>query len=194
MAMKKWSEWLDDVMPSLPGCNTELAEDAIRKAAIELCQLSNVVQVDLDTITTESGVTTYDVSVDNQTDIERIESVSIDGETVVRPIDSYRLLPDSKEIEFFVAPDGAYSLDITVSTCPRTSAVGVDSRVFFDYREPVASGALSKLMVLPKKPWTELALAKYHRDIFMAGVRAAQADAIKRSTTGLLKVAKAFRV
>jgi hypothetical protein len=50
---------------------------------------------------------------------------------------------------------------------PSTSAAGIDDDIFNEYREAIVHGALSRLMLSPKKPYSSPPLATYHQQQFV---------------------------
>ena len=83
---------------------------------------------------------------------------------------SLRLVPE---------PDEAGTLTMIVALKPSASAAGIDERLFNEYREAIIHGALARLMLSPRKPYTNTQLAQYHQQQFliqtaMAGTRAAR--------------------
>ena len=66
-----------------------------------------------------------------------------------------------------------------VALKPSASAAGIDERLFNEYREAIIHGALARLMLSPRKPYTHTQLAQYHQQQFLietaiAGTRAAR--------------------
>ena len=70
-------------------------------------------------------------------------------------------------------------LTMTVALKPSPDADGIDDSIFDEYREAIVHGALARLMLSPKKPYTNMQLAQYHYQLFAirvadAGMRAAR--------------------
>jgi len=66
-----------------------------------------------------------------------------------------------------------------VSARPARSATGVDDELWEKYLEVIASGAKAKLFAMKKKPWTDSALANYHRQLFEDGIARAKIAATR---------------
>ena len=63
---------LPEILPMVPGCPDTLIESNIRAAVIELCERANVYQVELDPLTTVSGIFEYDLETPQDTSVRRI--------------------------------------------------------------------------------------------------------------------------
>lgn len=201
MAQKRWSDWLDDVMPSLPGAKTDLVEAHIRKSAIKLCHRSHFFQTTLDDISVVSGTAIYDISYDRNTTVVRIESATLDGYDLIPAgaddlvgdyqtaagVSSLYALVEPDQIQLIQVPDTSGTLIVKVSLKPTQDSASIDGTIFEQFRDAIASGAMSTLMAIPLKPWTNLPLAGYHREIFDAGVTSAEARVAKAVTRGPLR-------
>jgi hypothetical protein len=71
---------------------------------------------------------------------------------------------------------GVYTLTDTATQIP--------DDIVTRYGEKIASGAKYRLMLNPKKTWTDLQLAKYHKDEFENGKISAKVDAMHAKTSG----------
>lgn len=208
MAIKRWSEWLDDVMPSLPGSPPiALVEASLRRATINFCARSRFLRLSVDPIMVDAGEALYDIDIDTSVTVEKIESATLDGRPLVEASDDdlageYRskvgvvemfALEDPDQIRLINVPESAGELLIRVSLKPRQSAAGVESVVFEQFRQPIASGALAVLMAMPKKPWTDVGLAGYHTDQFERGIAAAEARIARAGTRASLRTVAHWR-
>jgi hypothetical protein len=76
-------------------------------------------------------------------------------------------------------PGASGILTMTVALKPAPGASGIEDFLFDEYRETIIHGALARLMLSPKKPYTNVQLAQYHDQQFTirmadAGMRAAR--------------------
>lgn len=81
---------------------------------------------------------------------------------------------DNSTVELFPTPDAVYSLQINAAMKPdKTTATGIDSVLFENYGEQIASGALARLLAMPGKEWANPELAAVHLGRFNEGINRA---------------------
>jgi len=185
MANTNLTAWYDDVLPSVPGCPQTMALDAIRKAAIEFCERSwawiynpaaaNVVAdqiayafvppsnavVSKVLYVFHDGVPIYPRSTD-QLDAMYQEWRATSGTP------QYYTQEDERNLLLVPVPAAALTggLKMRLSLKPKFDATDIESRMYEEYREAIVAGALSRLMMIPKKPYTDLATASVNKAIF----------------------------
>ena len=83
-----WDDYLPDVLLEAPGCPTTIAIQAIRSAAIDLCQKTNVWQEDLDRLHLIAGDALCDIDVPADSEISTILDVQFypSGQTTGVPV------------------------------------------------------------------------------------------------------------
>jgi hypothetical protein len=65
---------------------------------------------------------------------------------------------------------------------PARDAIGFDTWVLEDYFETIAAGALSRLLSIPQKPWTNLPSAAMYRARFDEGAGKAKGEGARDFT------------
>lgn len=178
--MKTWDSLLDLVMPHAPGLTVALAAHNIKLAAREFCKRSRAWRVDAVAVNLVAGLGSYDlVSPIAETGSVGIVEARILGAT--KPLESATVdqldstLPGWKsaigQVRYYTqlspssitlvkAPPESVSaaLLLVLAVMPTLDATGVADWLFDLYGEAIAEGALGKLMLMPKKPWTDAAL------------------------------------
>src|SRR6056300_421510 len=81
---------LPEIIPMVPGCPDTLIENNIRSAVIELCEKTGVYQLELDPITTISGIFEYEFEPPRGTAVQKVMWVVHDGKDL-EPITSWLL-------------------------------------------------------------------------------------------------------
>ena len=89
------------------------------------------------------------------------------------------ILGGTTSLQLVPAPDAGGTLTLKVALKPSPSATGIDDDIFNEYREAIVHGALARMMLSPKKPYSSPQLAPYHAQQFeikagQAGVRQAR--------------------
>lgn len=166
-------------MPDVPSCPVPVATNAIKNAAIEFCALSNILRVTTDPVTTTASEKAYTIDVDNGLVPVRAMVVWFNGK-IIGPlgpgqVDLLNASPSTPEAYIQTNPDEVIlvpapltpgTLVIEASAKPSRASIGVEKWIHETYLDDIASGAKSRLMAMPKKPWSNGNLADYHRKMF----------------------------
>lgn len=74
-------------------------------------------------------------------------------------------------------PDTSYpnSIQMTLSLKPTRAATGMEQWVMDKYRDELASGALSRLLIMLQKPWSNPQLGEFYKQRFETGINNAAA-------------------
>jgi len=180
-----FTQWYDDVLPWVPGCAQAMALDAIRKAAIEFCELSwawiyNPAAQDVVATQIE-----YPFAPPSNAVVVKVLYAEHDGEPIYprspdqldKMYKSWRTFPgtpeyhtqeDERNLLLVPVPVASITGGLKMRVClkPKFDAADIESRMYEEYREAIASGALYRLMLSPKKPYTDAALAAVHKEMF----------------------------
>jgi hypothetical protein len=172
---------LDLVLPWLPGCTDELALIYIRQAAREFCDQSWCwlrVSEPTPTIANDPELD-LDIGADEQ--FVRLLSASMEGrdlcvgrdmritDAMLSSIGTPTHVWSATRINLTLWPVPAASgALVTSQICvqPSDTAQGMPKELLALYGETIAAGALSKLLTMPKKPWTDTALGLERRAYF----------------------------
>ena len=195
MSNVKLSELLPDVLPQLNADPSEpVVEHAIKRAAIEFCELSRVWRHVPDPQSIIAGESFYDIEAPMGADVVGVLSVKADGVLLqaqtITQLD--QLVPgwrspgrvqyfaqlDTEQIMLAPAPDTAAEngLDMVLALRPSASSTTIPKWMMARYGQAIAHGALSRLYLMTGKPWADGSLGTLMRDRFMTGVAAAKSD------------------
>jgi hypothetical protein len=184
-----WEDFLREVLPDVAGCPVQIAENAIRNAAIEFCNETRVWRERIVDIPLVQGTVLYTLDTTGAkaaADVLAVHKVTLNDST--RPLstipkqhlDQQYLVEDEQrpwyynndepsKIRFYPAPDTAYTGEVHAALKPTRTATEGPDFLFTDWLECIASGAKSKLMAMAGRPWSDPKMVRYHRDIFVRG-------------------------
>jgi len=193
----QYSDLIDEVLPQLAADPSDpVTEQAIKRAVIEFCRESWVWQYFPDPQTVRSGLAEYDLEPPNGTDIVTMVDVTYNGvpltpksvawlnkeipgwRTTGAAVKHYTQIDTDQVI---LAPRPAETITnglvMTVALQPSQSATGFPAWIANQYIYQIADGAIAKLMLMPNKPWTDLASGQDHRSRFEAAFNDARESA-----------------
>ena len=178
--MTPWANFMDHLLPDVPGCVPAMAVIALRHAAREFCERTKVWDVWLDPQSTCADAVEYDFEIDRTQEVVKLLQATLAGAPLA--ILSVNDLPadwnegghcprgifTQDRRTFNLLPKMADGLEIRtrVALKPSMTATGVEDSIFSQYAEDICTGAKARLMFSPKKPYTDNALALLHRDTF----------------------------
>ena len=192
--MKPWSDFYDLAAPDLPGCPLAVMDVALRLAAINFCEQSLAWRYDHPDIPVTPNTDSYAFTPPAGAVVHAITRAEFNGRKIDfsraeadREISSWRNRTGAPEyiganamsLILMPTPGTSGTLTMTVALKPSPDAIGIDDAIFDEYREVVIHRALARLMLSPKKPYTNMQLAQYHDQLFAirvadAGMRAAR--------------------
>ncbi|MDN5836557.1 MAG: hypothetical protein L0H12_04305 [Nitrosospira sp.] len=192
--MKLWSDFHDLAAPDLPGCPVVAIDMALRQSAIAFAEQSLAWRDSHPDIAVVAGTATYAfvppaqavVHAVTHAEFENKEIESHAGESNIRIADWRNrmgtpeyVLGGATSLQLVPMPDVAGTLSLEVALKPSVTATGVDDSIFNEFREAIIHGALARLMLSPKKPYSSAQLSMYHAQQFTiktaaAGVRVAR--------------------
>ena len=204
-----WEEIDQQLMVAAPGCEWPMARLTMIEAAREFYQRSFAWLIDCMPIVTMAGVRDYDMLDVSNVDVVRMEQAFVNGEPV-EPTDrqtftglttdaasrassgqpQYCVFRDGL-VEFWPTP-GQTGQQILVSFAvkPERGAAGLPRPQWDEHIDWILEGAVARLMLSPKKPYSDPDLGAYHRRAFedhilTAAWKADTSDGTKvRRTTG----------
>jgi len=188
MPTTDFTAWLPEVLPNVPDCPEVLAVNAVRNACIDFCNETTWWQGDYGTVPLAAADLPYAFAPPVGVQVIQIMSASIEGRllgaTDIDTLDSRvvgwrnaegepRVVfrPALGEMDLYPRPAGTDSYDVFLRAAyaPLRAATDIDDAVFEAYMEEIAAGALSKLLSIPGRPWTNADSAAYYDNIFKAG-------------------------
>ena len=205
--MASYESLLPDIIPMVSSCPDTLIENAIRSATIELCEKAGVYQVELDPVTTIANLFEYDLEPPSGTTVHEILWITYDG-TDLEPITSALLeqrIPEWRQSgnegtpEYFVKQSQSLfylapvpnvtkvsSVLIRAILKPTHTSTSCSDDVMNDYRDTLINGALTRLLRMPSREWTDYAGAGVFASLFSQQV----VEAEKRGRQSETRVAR----
>lgn len=198
MANIKYSELLDEVLPYLAADPSDpVTENAIKRSVIEFCAGSWIWKHLPDPLDVVAGEHAYDLEPPSGTDVTTVLAAELDGVPLApkdipwlnREIPRWRTVAarpkyftqiDTEQVLLAALPDAnsAAGLTLTLALQPSQTTTSFPKWIFNQYLYVLAEGALSKLMMMPGKPWTDVQNGADRRTRFEAGVANARAVAV----------------
>jgi len=198
VANTKYSDLLDDVLPSLAADPSDpVTEYAIKRACIEFCSGSWIWKHLPDPIDVVAGENAYDLESPAGSDISAVMAAEhnvvpldpknvewlnreIPGWRTTRRTPKYFTQVDTEQVILAGVPDAniASGLTLTLALQPSQSSTGLPKWIATQYLYDLADGAISRLMLMPNKPWTDLQNGADRRAKFDAAIANARANAV----------------
>ncbi len=197
---KKWSEWLPDMLMRAPGCPAIMAEHETRRAAQEFFEGSRAWRAVLDPVSIDANEPEMRVLADDgATEIVRVERVVLGGAKLdclsldevgewfgadwLTQTGTPKAVTATTALSIRLVPYPVEALNsqltTTVSLKPAETAAGIPDELYAKYREPIAAGAIARLLLLPDKPWTNMELSGVFAAKFSDAVTSARIGATR---------------
>ncbi len=199
--MKKHTEFLDGVMPQVPGCLVDMALIEIKHSIIDFCERSLILQNDADPVSIVANSADYDIDVPTgYRSVKIMHAYYKDAEiTPVAPDNVRKSGPGSpagfnqptpEEFRLYPTPDKteANAITMRVALKPSRAKDDIDEFIFEDYYEGIVSGALHRLMSDVDKPYTNPNAALMHKVIYETAVNTARQRANRGYVRSSLQV------
>lgn len=189
--MATLDQFLQEVMPDVAGCPVQIAENAIRNAAIEFAEMSRVWRAQLPDITTVALQNTYTPTPPADSRILGIHKIiSNDREIALWTLPNEQLdrfktpdtptepqwynAPTPDTLRLFPDPDDNggqnYVLNIWAVLEPTRSATTLPDFMYDDWAEPIAHGAKARLCAMKGRSWSQpWTTVQYHSTMFKDG-------------------------
>ena len=189
MATVSFDAWLPEVLPLVPECPDTIAINAIRNSCIDFCLQTNWWQGDYGTTAITTAILPYAFVLDTGVAMAQVmvATLSSNGRPlVITDIDTLdsRVInwraetgepraifqPTPGVVDFYPRPAGtdSYNIFMRIAYAPLRSATTVDDTVYEAWQEEIAAGALSRLMMIPNKVWTNADGATQYGNMFKA--------------------------
>lgn len=179
--MKAWAAFYPYVLPHVIGCPNPTVDHALRNAAREFCLRSKAWEEPAE-FEGDGASNRFDFDLPSQTELVQVARASVAGKDLdifgadllppdwgtVPPCDGLYHLNDEEYLVFPVPPAGA-QVSVTLSVRPGPFGPGVGDAVFVSHVEAIAAGALSRLLKMPRQPWTDLEQAAISLGQFESG-------------------------
>lgn len=212
--MKNHNDFLDYVLPQVPGATNEMALLEIKNTIIDFCEKSLILQTDLDPITTIPTISDYDLEPPNNRLVVKImkmwfKGVNLDpraldeiytpspfntnsGALVERSDPRFYYQKDARTFSVYPIPNARDSLAITlrVALKPTRSATTIDDLIYEEYAETIGHGAITRLALSPDKPYSNPQLAAGRNALYISGLNVAR----QRAQDGYVRASKQVRI
>lgn len=204
MAEVSYDVFLPEVLPYVPNCSEPQATNAIRNACIEFCKFTNFLQQDIDPISVQANVSTYDVDVPTNYVLGTILSLYWDGlylprksqaelekmfgmnwQTIDTGVPRYFTQFDPDTFTTCLTPVENLSGGFTgrLSFYPSRDSSQIDGLIFERFAEDIAAGALARLLRTPNEPYTDMQASM----AYMSKFRTAMQNAASYVKGGMAK-------
>lgn len=190
------SDFVQDAIARGPyGAPQNVAEDAVRRTAIDLCERAGVWQFEFGWML-QQGVPDYPILTPEFTRVVMVEWVRIDT-TTYRPQRSALVcqcggfnisVPNPKTI--LVSPAPYVPCDTHAAAklwlAPMLEACVLPEVLWQEYSDVIADGAASRMLQMPKQDFTNQGLASRLYNLYQAGVTRAKNKRVLERTAGPL--------
>lgn len=201
--MAIWSSWLPDILPHVSQCPIPMIEHELKRAAQTFFSDSRAWQVTKTPVAV--AATVADISVfpdDAEQELVRIESARWNGAPLEpktadsmdsgyvddwrahtgSPVAFIQITPGT--IRLYPVPLDAGTLALRVSVRPSESATGIPDNMAVRFRDTLATGAKSRLMLYQGKPWSSPDMGLALAVSFRSGIDSAAAASARAYGSG----------
>lgn len=205
--MAQLAKFLPYVLPYATSCPVPLAEQVLRAVCFDFCSRTNIIQ-SIATQNVVAGVADYEVDVPSGMDLGTVISVFYgdtkimavpleavtsgsalagatvggDSPTTGSPTCYFLKMQGDPVISLFPVPDvgSVAGLTIRASFTPSITATSVDDRLFNEWADAIASGAIARLLAAPDQSFGNSAYAPFYDKRYLGAV----SDALSLSRRG----------
>jgi hypothetical protein len=211
--MKAWSNWFNDLLPQLPGCPDPQIEHELLRACQDFFTRSRAWQVIQAPVAIAADQTSLAIApADAEQELVRIEGAWLDGMRLnifgVGDMDSafpddwqthtgaistlVQITPGTVLLYPIPVSASATGLKLRMSVKPSDTATGIPDDQYVKYRDPLASGARSRLMLQAEKKWSNPGLGALNASVFDAAINSASIAAARSFSTGRISARPKF--
>lgn len=160
-------------------------------AAIAFCEESQAVRQWVTPISTVAGTSTYTLSGDADQQVSRVLAVLVNNMPIYsapRGQEGYAQSTNSQQPSYYYTkpnvadvdlvlcptPDAVYTVKVLVAMRPRRSSIQLTDELFHQWVEPIAAGALYRILMTPGQPFSDPAGAMAQGQLAISGARKAR--------------------
>lgn len=206
---KSYEDFLDYVMPHVPGCTKEMAVLEIRNTTIEFCERTLILQRDHDPLSVVANQQDYDfeppqgylvhkvmkafyktreltpLTPDQLTDVFAYrDSVAGENATKTEPYRIYQKDERTFSLHPWPSETVENALTMRVALKPTRTSSNIEDVIFEDWLDAIAAGALVRLHLSPAKPYTLPNAAALNQQTYLAKTNEARQKAIRGHVRG----------
>jgi hypothetical protein len=207
------SDMVPDVRAEIPEIPGFVAERQLLRSIREFCAATQAWRVNVQ-ISTTADVETIDIEALLPTATELIDVISMKNVAGGQPVlpkthawldenttdwhtdtdlnAKYYIQQDLNELRLSPIPSvtTAFQYDVRLSVKPTLAATEASDILVSRYNEIFIHGALAKLYLLPRKPWSDTNLSAYHMSQFTGSFFRATAEAADEFQKGVARTVK----
>lgn len=178
-----YDSFLPEIFPYARNCPDPVIEACVRQAVTELCEKTDVWQVDLDPITAVTGQYAYDLEAPAQSTVSRIVSITDQYGDRLEPVTTGMLdqrYPDwrnnngrpkfyirqDEEGQIWLAPppesDRVNAFLLRVVLKPTVDSTSCSNFVMTDFRDAIINRTIARLLSMPDRDWSNFKTAAVH--------------------------------
>jgi hypothetical protein len=193
---KSVHDLLNFVVLEIPDFQSEVVKQELRSSADEFLRESRAWQLTIGPLAQIANKKTY--CLETLDGISRVEAI-IDAHRKTTEEDDGQglkirngidyVMKDKTTVEFCTVPTITVlkSLTFKVAVRPISGGDKICSQIYDDWYDAISYGAKFRLMRMPRKPWTNFALAQDYRTQFWDEIRRARAEWELNYNVGTLK-------
>lgn len=188
MPLTHLKELYDEVLPHLPGITLPFAMHHIRLAAMEFCSKTRAWNFISDPLNIVAG----DPLILTESNVNSAEPVAVlqvwykdaplgpldehgqDGLRTAQADTPYRWsgLPNAVGINLWPTPNASEAgvVKMRIALRPKRTADYIDADIYNQWYPTLADGAKARMFLVPKKPYTDINMARISRAEFLRGV------------------------
>jgi len=203
-----------DIQSKIPEIPAFIATREIIHATREFCEFTRAWRVDIQ-VSTTADTATVDLTNLLPTGTELVDIISMKNVEGSRPVlpttqawldtntsdwrgdtaldANYYVLSGNNTIQLVPTPSTTVSNQYYVRVAVKpllATATTFDDVLVNKYDQVLVDGALARLYLIPRKPWTDTGLGAYHRQVFMAAMPSARTEAAEEFQTGVARKVK----
>ena len=209
--MATLESFLPQIQPHIPSCPKSIALDAIRNACIRFCNDTWLIRETLPADDILATVDDYTITASLNNDVVGIISILYNKLEIGKKTEEELDILDSgwrtadpgiatafislnpNRFKFNRIPAETYigGMIIRIATKPTATTTTVNDILFNNWRETIKYGALSELLEIPEKKWSDMKQSIWYGKRFNFGIHSARAQSVKgnmkKSTSAVMR-------
>lgn len=177
-----------DVLATAPACPTLTILREVRNAARELCERAKCYRVDVENEPVASGEVHFYFYMPDNTQLVAPIDLTLNGDPLLpsspqllnevdpewrsetgQPCRYIRSTENIDAIRLYPIPEQAYAtpgLYGEIAVKPTRAATNIEELFLDRYHDALVAGALSRLLMIPKKPWSDPGMGGHYKNQF----------------------------
>lgn len=208
--MSALAEYHDLLLPELPGCTIAMVNLHLRETARDFCRRTSAWRQDLAAVNTVGGQADYPLTLPAESQLVRVTDLTVHGRRLWRSVELDKADAGAQQPKYGIT-EPPFDLDDNLSEItlhadevpgesvvgglqasavltPTTTATALPDFLLGQYSEAMRHGTLARLMLMPKKPWTDRVLAGVYEGLWQEALNFAAYQAQVGNTRRPLRV------